>query len=142
VLSFDEYLYDLSAFLQSREELRYKISDRYLHELLFPDLRHEWERSNRDRMLAEAHSRLASPLYVVTFVLMGAGRGDRGRVQPGRLYAPDRWLGRRGRGGAGGAGGAYGGGGGDFFWAAVPGQLPPAPRNKRRVPAGLCSSPI
>ena len=70
VLAFDEYLYDLSTFLSSNETLQYKISDRYLHELLFPDLRQDWERKNRSRMLAEAHSRLASPLYAFAFVIL------------------------------------------------------------------------
>jgi lipopolysaccharide export system permease protein len=70
VLAFDEYLYDLSTFMASNEVLQYKVSDRYLHELVFPDLRQDWERKNRSRMLAEAHSRLASPLYAFVFVLM------------------------------------------------------------------------
>jgi lipopolysaccharide export system permease protein len=69
VLAFDEYLYDLSTFMTT-EALQYKISDRYLHELAFPDLRQEWERNNRSRMLAEAHARLSGPLYAFTFVLM------------------------------------------------------------------------
>ena len=35
---------------------------------MFPDLRHDWERWNRTKMLAEAHYRLSAPLYAFTFV--------------------------------------------------------------------------
>ena len=67
-LEFDENVFDLSPFLNKDEKLHFKISDRYLHELVFPDLRHDWERWNRTKMLAEAHYRLSAPLYTFTFV--------------------------------------------------------------------------
>lgn len=69
-LSFDEYALDLRPYLTTRDTLRYKASDRYLHELFFPDLKQEFERKNRDRMLAEGHSRLSSPLYNIAFMAM------------------------------------------------------------------------
>ena len=69
-LSFDEYVLDLSPFMALSSTVRYKLSDRYMHELFFPDLRGGWERDNRLRMLAEGHSRLASPLYNLTFTFM------------------------------------------------------------------------
>jgi lipopolysaccharide export system permease protein len=34
-----------------------------MHELLWPDLSKPWEQEHRLKMLAEAHSRIASPLY-------------------------------------------------------------------------------
>ena len=67
-LEFDENVFDLGPFLKKDEKLHFKISDRYLHELVFPDLRHDWERWNRTKMLAEAHYRLSAPLYAFTFV--------------------------------------------------------------------------
>ena len=67
-LEFDENVFDLAPFLKTDETLTYKISDRYLHELVFPDLRHDWERWNHSKMLAEAHYRLSAPLYTFTFV--------------------------------------------------------------------------
>lgn len=70
VLAFDEYAFDLSPYVNSGEALRYKISDRFLHELVFPDLRQAWERENREKMLAEAHYRLSSPLYCLAFTLL------------------------------------------------------------------------
>ncbi len=69
-LKFDEYTFDLSDIMSSKSTLIYKVPDRYLHELLFPDLRQDWERQNRVKMLAEANSRLATPLYAIAFMAL------------------------------------------------------------------------
>jgi lipopolysaccharide export system permease protein len=65
-----EYTFPLSDFMSSDFLVRYKIADRYLHELLFPDLTQDWERKNRKAMLAEANGRLSSPLYNIAFMAM------------------------------------------------------------------------
>lgn len=69
-LAFDQYVFDLRALMPPEKPVIYKLSDRYLHELLFPDLNGAWERANLRRMLAEAHSRLAGPLYNIAFMAM------------------------------------------------------------------------
>jgi lipopolysaccharide export system permease protein len=69
-LTFDEYTFDLSDLLLVKDQIRYKVPDRYMHELLFPDLRQSWERANRLKMLAEANARLATPLYAIAFMAM------------------------------------------------------------------------
>ena len=69
-LKFDEYIFNLAPFMNSYELVHYKISDRYMHELLFPDLQQEWEQRNRVKMIAEFHSRLSSPLYNLAFMAM------------------------------------------------------------------------
>ncbi len=69
-LSFDEYVLDLKPLITLDRPTQYKLSDRYLHELFFPDLRGGWERANLDPMLAEGHSRIAGPLYNLTFMAM------------------------------------------------------------------------
>jgi lipopolysaccharide export system permease protein len=69
-LSFDEYIFDLSPFVKTEDTVRYKQSDRYLHELFYPDLSQQAERTNRLRLLAEGHSRLSSPLYNVAFMAL------------------------------------------------------------------------
>ncbi|MDB5454931.1 MAG: lptF [Caulobacter sp.] len=69
-LSFDEYVFDLSSLFEDDELLHYKISDRYPHELFFPDLTQDWERKNRVKLLAEGHSRIASPLYNIAMMAM------------------------------------------------------------------------
>ena len=70
-VKFSEYTLDLTSFISTKSSVRYKIADRYLHELLFPDLAsHAWERKNRKAMLAEAHNRLSAPLYNLAFMAM------------------------------------------------------------------------
>jgi lipopolysaccharide export system permease protein len=69
-LTFDEYTFDLSDLLLVKDNVNYKVPDRYLHELLFPDLRQPWERDNRTKLLAEANARLATPLYAIAFMAL------------------------------------------------------------------------
>ena len=71
-LSFDEYVVDLRPLMVLDRTVRYKLSDRYLHELLFPDTNQAWDRANIDKMLAEGHARLAEPLYAIAFMAMAA----------------------------------------------------------------------
>jgi lipopolysaccharide export system permease protein len=71
-LSFDEYVLDLRPLISADPVLRYKLSDRYLHELFFPDTRQAWERANVRKMLAEGHSRIAVPLYNLAFMAIAA----------------------------------------------------------------------
>ncbi|MGA0604365.1 LPS export ABC transporter permease LptF [Phenylobacterium sp. VNQ135] len=69
-LTFDEYIFDLSALASGDELVHYKPSDRYLHELFFPDLQQDWEKRNRLDLLAEGHARIATPLYNIAFMAM------------------------------------------------------------------------
>ena len=69
-LTFDEYIFDLAPLARSDERVHFKPSDRYLHELFFPDLQQDWERRNRLDLLAEGHARLASPLYSIAFMAL------------------------------------------------------------------------
>ncbi|MGZ8362499.1 MAG: LPS export ABC transporter permease LptF [Caulobacteraceae bacterium] len=69
-LSFDEYSLDLAPFLAVSSTVEYKTSDRWLHELVAPDLRKKGDRERRRKMLAEANSRIASPLYNLAFVAL------------------------------------------------------------------------
>lgn len=69
-LTFNEYAYDLQAITNSDELIHYKPSDRYLHELFFPDLAQDWERKNRLSLLAEGHARITTPLYNIAFMAL------------------------------------------------------------------------
>ncbi|MES2033112.1 MAG: LPS export ABC transporter permease LptF [Pseudomonadota bacterium] len=69
-LSFEEYALELAPFLNTRDTITYKASDRYLHELFFPDLTKDYEKKNREKLLAEGHSRIASPFYSLAFMAM------------------------------------------------------------------------
>ncbi len=69
-LTFNEYPFELSQLSNPDELIHYKPSDRYLHELLHPDLEQGWEKKNRKALLAEGHSRLATPLYDIVAMAM------------------------------------------------------------------------
>jgi lipopolysaccharide export system permease protein len=69
-LSFDEYVLDLRALSALERPVRYKPSDRYPHELFFPDTQKAWDRANQKLLAAEGHARFAAPLYNIAFMLM------------------------------------------------------------------------
>jgi lipopolysaccharide export system permease protein len=70
---FDEYIFDLQPFLPKSEAVHYKASDRYLHELFYPDLSQPWERQNKLKLYTEGHARLAEPLYNIALVVLALG---------------------------------------------------------------------
>lgn len=88
-LQFESYPFELSEFLDEPGDLFYKLSDRYLHQLLLPepnDLR-DWR--YRPKLYSEANYRLAAPLYSPAFVLIAlaavvgggfARTGNAGRI--------------------------------------------------------------
>jgi lipopolysaccharide export system permease protein len=69
-LAFEENIFELSAYLPKTEEVHFKESDRYLHELFYPDLTKLWEKANKAKLYAEGHARLAEPLYNIAFVAL------------------------------------------------------------------------
>lgn len=89
-LTFDELPFDLTELTRTSELVHYKPSDRYLHELFFPDLQQDWERRNRLALLAEGHARLATPLYNIAFMALavaGIIGGGFNRMGYGRRIA-------------------------------------------------------
>ena len=70
LLSFDKYSLDLSTLIPPASPVRYKPSDRYLHELMFPDEHSTWDKANQNTLLAEAHARISTALYNPTFSLV------------------------------------------------------------------------
>jgi lipopolysaccharide export system permease protein len=69
-VAFDEYTFDLAPFLAKDEAVHYKASDRYLHELFYPDFSQAWEQQNELKLYAEGHARLAEPLYNIALVTL------------------------------------------------------------------------
>lgn len=67
-LSFDDYVVELGSYAVPPDPLHYKESDRWFADLIFPDPDNEWEMGNRLKLLAEAHARIAGPLYVFAFM--------------------------------------------------------------------------
>ena len=72
--TFSEHTYDLTPLASVEDLISYKPSDRYLHELFFPDLQQDWERRNRLSLLAEGHSRIVTPLYNVAFMALAVSK--------------------------------------------------------------------
>lgn len=70
VLNFDDYVFELADFLAEDSDLVLKASDRFLHELFYPDLSDYYEATRQDEFLAEAHARLASPLMNIAMGLL------------------------------------------------------------------------
>jgi lipopolysaccharide export system permease protein len=69
-LRFESYQFPLDEFIETEGDLFYKLSDRYLDQLLFPAPEDDWGLRFRDRLYAEGHYRLASPLYCPALVLI------------------------------------------------------------------------
>jgi lipopolysaccharide export system permease protein len=65
-----EYPFELNQLSNNDELVHYKPSDRWLHELFYPDLQQAWERHNRKALLAEGNGRIATPLYNIAFMAM------------------------------------------------------------------------
>lgn len=69
IVRFEQFLFDLAPFLENESEILYKATDRFLYELLTPDLGRFYERQNEDKLLAEGHARLSGP--ILSFALAG-----------------------------------------------------------------------
>jgi lipopolysaccharide export system permease protein len=67
-ISFEKHTFDLSEYAGERAgALSRDLTERYLGELFRPDLTKKWDRRNRGRLIAEGHSRLATPFYNLAF---------------------------------------------------------------------------
>lgn len=80
-LSFESYQIDLTEIMALDPVLRLKTSDRFLHELLRPDPREYSNQALKGALLAEGHSRLATPLYNLALVLLALAFLVRGQLQ-------------------------------------------------------------
>jgi lipopolysaccharide export system permease protein len=82
VLKFQRYTINLDQFAEQQRQQTLQTSERYLPELLWPQLKKDPAGRQRRVLLAEAHSRLSAPLYCLTFALIAivtVTRGRRGR---------------------------------------------------------------
>jgi lipopolysaccharide export system permease protein len=71
VLRFDRYVFDLDQFAGPQRGTERETSERYLGELLRPELSDEpGQALRRGVYFAEAHNRLSSPLYALAFALI------------------------------------------------------------------------
>jgi len=69
-LTFEEYSFDVEQYFSSDDFLHYKDSDRWMHELFFPNKAMDWERGSWKKLMAEGHARISGPLYNLAFSLL------------------------------------------------------------------------
>ena len=69
-VKFQETAVNLSNLNEGGGELQLELTERYLSELFNPDMTNEWDKRNADKLIAEGHNRLASPLYAFAYVLL------------------------------------------------------------------------
>lgn len=82
ILKFRRYVFNLDQFASQQHEQFLDTSERYLPELFSPHLTRDPGERLRRIYLAEAHNRLAEPLYCITFALIAlaaVAKGHRGR---------------------------------------------------------------
>ncbi len=73
IVRFNETAIDMAELGDDGGGTRnYEGTERYLSELLNPDLTNEYDRALAGRFIAEGHSRLATPLYCLAFALLSA----------------------------------------------------------------------
>ncbi|MBB5519790.1 LPS export ABC transporter permease LptF [Amphiplicatus metriothermophilus] len=70
ITRFDETAINVSRFNPRSASLQLEMTERYLPELLRPDLSKPWDRMNAAALIAEGHNRLAAPLYAFVYVLI------------------------------------------------------------------------
>jgi lipopolysaccharide export system permease protein len=70
IVIFDSYIFDLSQFGPKEGPRDYKPRERYLTELLDPDVKDPYYKANTSKFFAELHDRLSNPLYPILFVLI------------------------------------------------------------------------
>ncbi|MEM9122621.1 MAG: LPS export ABC transporter permease LptF [Pseudomonadota bacterium] len=71
LITFERYTFDLTPFYNSKARSKRELTERFLPELFFPDESDWWAQRNMNEVVAEGHNRLASPLYVLAFALIG-----------------------------------------------------------------------
>jgi lipopolysaccharide export system permease protein len=69
ILYFDKYTADFNL-AKAVEASWSRPEERYLGDLLYPNVKDPNDRANYDRLVAEGHQRIVSPLYAIVFTLI------------------------------------------------------------------------
>ncbi len=72
LLDFDQYVLEFGEAMRDLDPLVLKPSDRYLGQLFKPNMANYYDQDAHDRLIAEAHSRLSSPLLCPALALIAA----------------------------------------------------------------------
>jgi lipopolysaccharide export system permease protein len=79
-LKFDRYVFDLDQYAGPQRASERETSERYLPELFNPEYTGPGAEVRRGVYRAEAHNRLATPLYCITFALIALAAAAKGRM--------------------------------------------------------------
>jgi lipopolysaccharide export system permease protein len=80
VLKFDRYVFDLDEYAGQPRASERETSERYLSELLEPQLTGMNQDARRGVYQAEAHNRLSAPLYCLAFALIALAATAKGHM--------------------------------------------------------------
>jgi lipopolysaccharide export system permease protein len=85
VLHFESHVINLDQFSGPTRYTPRKVQERYLNELFWPGESQGLTQRIRDQFFAEAHNRIAQPLYCLFFALIALAAVTRGRRQRGSI---------------------------------------------------------
>ncbi len=71
IIQYEDWAIDVSSMQKNNTEFQLEMTERYLGELLNPDMRNAYDRQNADKLIAEGHARVAAPLYAYAYVIVG-----------------------------------------------------------------------
>ncbi|MGV6801766.1 MAG: LptF/LptG family permease [bacterium] len=80
IVSFTETAVDLTAYQKQADNTAREETERYIGELLHPNLDHAYDQKRYGVLIAEGHSRLSTPLYNILYVLIASIALLRGSV--------------------------------------------------------------
>ncbi|GJL92205.1 LptF/LptG family permease [Hyphococcus sp.] len=71
IIQYQDWAIDISSIRNGSNDLQLEMTERYLGELLNPDMTKDYDRLNASKLIAEGHARLAAPLYAFAYVMIG-----------------------------------------------------------------------
>lgn len=71
IIQYQDWAIDISSIRNGGDDLQLEMTERYLGELLNPDLSKDYDRLNESKLISEGHARLAAPLYAFAYVFIG-----------------------------------------------------------------------
>ena len=71
IIQYQDWAIDISSMRQGAGELQLEMTERYLGELLNPDMSKIYDRQNATKLIAEGHARITAPLYAFAYVFIG-----------------------------------------------------------------------
>lgn len=70
IVDFSQTAINVGAYGERPDELQLELTERYLSELLRPDMTQAWDKVHAGKLIAEGHARLASPFYPFAYALI------------------------------------------------------------------------